>query len=360
MAIKWKSFQLPKKIEVEESTFSDIYGSFVIEPLERGFGLTLGNALRRVLLSAIQGAAVTNVKIDGVLHEFGTIPGVVEDVTEVLLNVKGLVVKMEVEGPHYIRIHSKKTGDVLAKHIEADADVEIINPDHHILSMTKDTDLRVEMEVNIGRGYQSAEKNKKPDDPIGVIPVDSIFTPVRKVNFTVENTRVGEQIDFDRLVLQISTNGSVKPDDALAYASKILRDHLKIFINFEEEPEMIIEEEKDDEKERMRELLLRNVNELELSVRSSNCLNAANIKTLADLVRKSEQEMLKYRNFGRKSLSELQEILKDLGLSFGMDLKPFGLDDESETGEEQNGERDETTESAEAEEAVPVESAKGK
>ena len=327
MAIKWKSFQLPKKIAVDESTLTGTYGRFEIEPLERGFGLTLGNALRRVLLSSIQGAAVTSVRFDGVLHEFSTIPGVEEDTTEIILNLKGLVMKLEVEGPRYLLLKGNGEGVLRAAQVEADADVEIINPDHHILTMGKDANVRLEMEVDIGRGYQPAEKNKKPDMPIGVIPIDSIFTPVRKVNFKVENTRVGEQIDFDKLIMEIDTNGAVKPDDALAFAAKILRDHLKIFINFDEEPEVIMEVEKDNETERMKELLMRNVNELELSVRSSNCLSAANIKTLADLVRKSEQEMLKYRNFGRKSLSELQEILKDLGLSFGMDLKPYGLDE---------------------------------
>jgi len=319
----WRSLQMPKGVELDEQTGTDYYGKFVIEPLERGFGTTLGNSLRRVLLSALQGAAVTALHIEGVMHEFDTIPGVVEDVTEIVLNFKELRMKLHADRAKRIVLDVDKKGEVTASHIQPDADVEILNPDLHLFDLTEDHKIHMEIDIGCGRGYVISEQNKKPDQPLGTIPLDSVFTPVMKVNYHVENTRVGRRTDYDKLILEIWTDSSLSPQSALSFAAKILKDHLQMFITFDQEPEMAPEEEIDEETVRIRSLLKMKVDELELSVRSSNCLKAAEIKTLRDLVQKTEADMLKYRNFGRKSLSELQSILEKLGLSFGMDVRKY-------------------------------------
>lgn len=321
----WPNLQMPESVELEESSYSSTFGRFIVQPLERGFGTTIGNALRRVLLSSLPGAAITILKIDGVHHEFSTIPSVVEDVAEIILNLKEVRFKLinkkpdrvvlELKGPHEF-----KAGDIQ----NGTTDFEILNPDHHIATLNKGADLRVELRIGRGHGYVPAEENKLPDMPIGSIPIDAIYTPIKNVSYRVENMRVQQRIDYEKLIMEITTDGSVTPDDALTYAGKILRDHINLFINFDIKPE--IEEEPvevDEEALRIRKLLKMSVDELELSVRSYNCLMAANIKTIGDLVRRDEQEMLKFRNFGRKSLQELTQILEEKGLRFGMDVEKY-------------------------------------
>jgi DNA-directed RNA polymerase subunit alpha len=324
MGVKWRDFQLPKKLECEESTYTDRYGKFFAAPFERGYGITIGNSLRRVLLSSIEGAAVTAVKIAGIQHEFTTVPGITEDVPEIVLNLKSLILKSHSKVPKTIFIKKNSKGEIKGKDIETDETIEVINPDLHIATLTKDSKFLMELEVSKGRGYVPQEANKKDDQAIGTIPIDSMFSPVRKVNFAVENTRVGQRTDYDKLVLEIWTNGAITPKDALLYASNILQRHLDIFVNFgqlpeeeEAEPEMTQEEVALYEKLRLP------ISELELSVRSSNCLREANIKTIADLVKKGEDEMLSFKNFGKKSLSEIKQLLAGMGLSLGMqvDLK---------------------------------------
>ncbi|MFH1337108.1 MAG: DNA-directed RNA polymerase subunit alpha [Candidatus Zixiibacteriota bacterium] len=321
--MKWKSLQMPKEVSVEQSTMTDRYTKFIVEPLERGFGNTLGTALRRTLLSSIQGTAPVALRIDGVLHEFSNIPGVYEDVTEIVLNVKQLRLKLNGDEPKTLVFETSKKGNYSAKDIKTDGDIEILNPDLHLVKINEDSKFRIEIEVGMGRSYVVAEKNKRDDAPVGTIFLDSMFSPVQKVNCTMENTRVGQRTDYDRLIMEIWTDGSLTPEDALCFSSKILKDHLQLFIKLEEELEMAEEEVIDQETLRIRNLLKTKVDELELSVRSSNCLRAANIQTLEDLVQKTEAEMLKYRNFGRKSLTELNTILSDLGLSFGMDVSKY-------------------------------------
>ena len=321
--MKWKSLQMPKDIQVEISTVTNKYTKFVVEPLERGFGITLASALRRLLLSSIQGAAPVALRIDGILHEFSTIPGVYEDVTEIVLNVKRLRLKLNGDEPKTLVLETNKKGSFSAKDIKTNGTIEILNPDLHLVKITEDIKFRMEIDVSVGRSYVSSEQNKREDAPVGTIFLDSMFSPVQKVNFTVENTRVGQHTDYDRLFLEIWTDGSLTPEDALCFASKILKDHLQLFIKLEEELEMAEEEVVDEEILKIRNLLKTRVDELELSVRSSNCLRAANIQTLEDLVQKTEAEMLKYRNFGRKSLTELNTILSELGLSFGMDVSKY-------------------------------------
>jgi len=321
--MKWKSLQMPKDIGIEESTMTDKYTKFIVEPLERGFGLTLGNALRRTLLSSIQGTAPVALRIDGVSHELSTIPGVYEDVTEIVLNIKKLRLKLNGDEPETLVLETNKKGSFSAKDIKTSGEVEILNPDLHLVKITEDAKFKMEIDIGIGRSYVSAEQNKRPDAPVGTIFLDSMFSPVQKVNFTTENTRVGQRTDYDRLILQIWTDGSLTPEDALCFASKILKDYLQLFIKLEEELEMAEEEVVDEETLRIRNLLKTKVDELELSVRSSNCLRAANIQTLEDLVQKTEPEMLKYRNFGRKSLTELNTILSEQGLQFGMDVSKY-------------------------------------
>jgi DNA-directed RNA polymerase subunit alpha len=318
--MKWKSLLMPKGIKVENPDSIPNYGRVVVEPLERGFGHTLGNALRRVLLSSLQGAAVISVKIEGALHEYSTIDGVVEDVTDIILNLKQLRLKLIADEDTVLRLDVAGEGEVKASDIEKNPDVEILNPDLHIATINADAKLKIEMRVSDGRGYVPAEMNKREDDPVGTIPIDALFSPVLKVNYYVENTRVGQRTDLDKLIMDVWSDGSLGIEDAVAYASKLLYDHLNVFINFEGELEPVEDSTTDRRTDRLRQLLKMRVDELELSVRSNNCLRAANIHTLADLVRNQESDMLKYKNFGRKSLIELNQVLTNLGLSFGMDV----------------------------------------
>lgn len=321
MGIKWRDFQLPKRLECEEATYTNIYGRFSAAPFERGYGVTLGNAFRRVLLSSIEGSAVTTIKIAGLQHEFSTIPGVLEDVPEIILNIKNLVLNSHSKIPKTIYIRRNTKGAVKAKDIEGDETIEIINPDLHIATLTKDAKFMVELEVARGRGYVPSELNKKEESVVGVIPIDSIFTPVKKVNFSIENTRVGQRTDYDKLILDVWTNGAINPKDALLYASNILSRHLDIFVNFgqlPEEPEEKLEMSK--EEIALYEKLKLPISELELSVRSSNCLREANIKSIADLVKKREDEMLEFKNFGKKSLNEIKELLLGMSLTLGMQV----------------------------------------
>jgi len=321
--MKWKSMQMPKELILDEKSATDYYGKFTIEPLERGFGLTLGNALRRVLLSSIQGAAVVAVRIEGALHEFSTIPGVHEDVTEIILNVKKLKWKLLGDEPKTVTLSVNKKGVYKAGDIETGADLEIVNPDLPIVTLSDDVKFQMELEIDSGRGYVSSDENKKVGKPAGTIFLDSRFSPVIKVNYSVEDTRVGQRIDYDKLIIEVFTDGTITPEEAITFSAKLIRDHLSIFAGIDQEIEVAEEEKIDEEILRIRNLLKMRVDELELSVRSSNCLHAANIVTLEDLVRKSESEMLKYRNFGRKSLNELNAILSELGLSFGMDVDKY-------------------------------------
>jgi len=321
MVRNWQTLIRPRRIDVEDN-LSPTYGRFECAPLERGFGLTLGNSLRRVLLSSLQGAAITSVRIEGVQHEFSTIPGVLEDVTDVILNLKEVRLRANSIGSKQIQIKKSGAGPVTAADFSSpDQTVEILEPEHHVATLSEDAELTLTATVEVGKGFVLAEKNAKEDQPIGTIPIDSIFSPVRKVNYTVTNARIGRETDYDRLVLEIWTDGSVSPSDALAFSAKILKDQLSIFINFEEQaeypaagPAPIMAPN---------EILYRPVDELELSVRSANCLQNADIKYIGELVQRSESEMLKTKNFGRKSLNEIKEILAGLGLEFGMRLDNF-------------------------------------
>jgi DNA-directed RNA polymerase subunit alpha len=319
MGILWKDFEIPKELKCEDATLTSTYGKFIAEPFERGYGTTLGNSLRRVLISSIEGTAVTSVRFNGVLHEFSTIPGVVEDIPQIILNIKGLVLKSHTRSPKTMHVEKNEKGEVTGKNITVDNAIEVLNPDVHIATITKAGKFRLEIEVGRGRGYVPAERNKKEGEPIGVIPIDSIFSPVKRVNFHVENTRVGQMTDYERLILEIWTNGSITPKDALLYASNISQRHLDIFVNFGKLPpdEDIVEVTQDRE---LIDKLKIPVSELELSVRSANCLKESQIKTIGDLVQKTESEMLKYRNFGKKSLQEIIEILNGMGISLGMKL----------------------------------------
>jgi len=314
---------MPKEIVIDEQSKTPTYARFFIEPLERGFGSTIGNALRRTLISSIQGAAVVGVRIEGVVHEFSTIPGVFEDVTDIVLNIKLLRPQLFSDGPEIIVLDVDQVGRYSAAKIEEHANVRIQNPDLHLIELTKDARVRIEMDVAAGRGYVVAEQNKRPDQPVGTIPVDAFFSPVTKVNYSVENTRVGQRTDYDRLIIDVWTDGTILPVDAVSYAAKILRDHFQMFVTVDEEFVEESHSDIDEETMRIRQLLQMRVDEMELSVRSSNCLRAANIVALEDLVRRTESEMLKYRNFGRKSLTELNGILSELGLHFGMDVEKY-------------------------------------
>jgi DNA-directed RNA polymerase subunit alpha len=317
IARNWRELIRPKSVPVDQETATSTYAKFVCEPLERGFGTTLGNALRRVLLSSLQGAAITAVKIDGALHEFTSVPDVVEDVTEMVLNFKEVVVLSHTAKPQVVRIDVEGPCDVRAGDIQTNDQIEILNPDHYICRVEKGGRFSAELTINVGRGYVPAERNKTPGMSIGTIPIDALFSPIKKVNYTVTNARVGQITDYDKLTLEVWTNGAVKPADAVALAAKILKDQLTIFINFEEEDEPVIGEE---EEEPLNENLFRSVEELELSVRSANCLQNANIHLIGELVQKTEAEMLKTKNFGRKSLKEIKEILVDMGLTLGMKI----------------------------------------
>jgi DNA-directed RNA polymerase subunit alpha len=317
IAKNWRDLIRPRMLELEER--SETYGKFVCEPLERGFGITLGNSLRRILLSSLQGAAITAVKIEGALHEFTTLPDVVEDVTDIILNLKEVLVRVHDSKPRIVRLDKEGEGRVTARDIQLVDGVEVLNPDHGICTLSRGGKIHVELHIGMGRGYVPAERNKTANMAVGTVPIDSLFSPVKKVNYTVTNARVGQQTDFDKLTLEVWTNGAVRPDDALAFAAKILKEQLTIFINFEEQPEPV-ESPVNEELEKLNENLWRTVDELELSVRSANCLQNANIKYIGELVQRSEAEMLKTKNFGRKSLKEIKEILSTMGLSLGMKL----------------------------------------
>jgi len=336
MQKSWKDLIRPKRLEVEKETLTPFYGKFTAEPFERGFGITIGNSLRRILLSSLQGAAITSVKIDGVLHEFSAIPGTKEDVTEIILNLKEVRLKLHTEGSKTIRVKAEgpkvlKAGDILT----GDA-VEILNPDHYVATLSRDGKLTMEIVVKVGRGYVPAERNKEESQPIGTIPIDAIFSPIKKVNYTVTNARVGQITDYDKLTMEVWTDGSLNPEEAVAHAAKIFKDQLSIFITFEEEEEAEMSyPEDEEEKEALNENLLRSVDELELSVRSANCLKHANIKLIGDLVQKTEAEILATKNFGRKSLNEIKDILSEMGLSLGMKLDnwpPKKSEEEMESG----------------------------
>jgi DNA-directed RNA polymerase subunit alpha len=315
----WKGFQRPKRLEFERETLTDRFGRFYAQPFERGFGTTIGNALRRVLLSSIEGAAITAVKIDGVLHEFSPIPGVVEDATDIILNLKQVPLKMHTDATKTLYLRVEKAGEVKARDIQTDGDIEILEPDARIATVSEGGKLNMEMRVKRGRGYVSADKNFDDDLGIGWIPIDSVHSPVKKVNYLVEAARLGQTTDYDKLTVDIWTNGSVTPRDAISLSAKLVRDHLNIFINLDESAD----EQGDSQVEQqpsgvLNENLDKSVEELELSVRSYNCLKNANIRTIRELVQKTEGEMLKTKNFGRKSLNEIKEILQSMGLSLGM------------------------------------------
>jgi len=321
----WRSLIKPRRVE-RDSKSSPTYGKFVIRPLERGMGTTIGNSLRRLLLSSLQGAAITSVNLDGVLHEFAFIPGIIEDVTDIVLNIKGILLKLESTGPVNGRIvrkgESGKTVVVRAGDLTFDAACEVLNPEHPIATLTEEGSFAADVTVATGKGYVPASQNKSEDHPLGTIPVDSIFSPIRRVRYTVTNARVGQRTDYDKLTIEIWTDGSVVPEDALAFSAKILKEQLQIFINFAEAAEPEIEEEEAEEQE-FNDALFKRVDELELSVRSQNCLQNAGIEYIYQLVEKTEAEMLKTKNFGRKSLNEIKEILADLSLSLGMKLHNF-------------------------------------
>jgi len=318
--MKWKSLMMPKGIQIENPENIPNYGKVTVEPLERGWGHTLGNAIRRILMSSLQGAAVTSIRIDNAVHEYQTIDGVVEDVSDIILNLKQLRIKLLADHDATLKLEVSGDGAVKASDIEKNPDVVILNPDLHIATINPDAKLKIEMKVSDGRGYVSAENNRREDDPVGIIPIDALFSPVTKVNYVVANTRVGQRTDLDKIIFEIWTDGSLSVEDAIGFASKLLYDHLEVFINFEGEFEPVQETIRDEKTEKLRQLLKMRVDELELSVRSNNCLRAANIHTLADLVRNQESDMLKYKNFGRKSLIELNQVLANLGLTFGMDV----------------------------------------
>ncbi len=321
------NFQMPEMIELDEGTYCATYGKFIVHPLERGFGVTVGNSLRRVLLASLQGAAITAVRIDanpGVLHEFSTINGVTEDVAEMVLNLKEVRLKLLNKRPAKFTVNLKGPGTFVAGDLQKNnTDFEVLNPDHHIATMNADVEFSIELTIKRGRGYVPADENRDPDMAIGTIPIDSIFSPVRNVTYAVENTRVGQRTDYEKLILEIWTDGSITPDDALSQAARILRDHIQLFISFDTGPEDEGENEIDEEVLRIRKLLKQSVSALDLSVRSANCLKEAQIKSVADLVKHSEEEMLKFKNFGRKSYLELAEVLADKGLDFGMDVNKY-------------------------------------
>jgi DNA-directed RNA polymerase subunit alpha len=317
----WKGFQRPKRLEFERETLTDRFGRFYAQPFERGFGTTVGNALRRVLLSSIEGAAITAVKIDGVLHEFSPIPGVVEDATDIILNLKQIPIKMHTNEEKILTIDVERKGKVTASDLQGDSTIEILEPDAPIATLSENGRLRMEMRVSTGRGYVSADKNFDDDMGIGYIPIDSVHSPVRRVNYHVEAARIGQATDYDRLVLEVWTNGTISPTDAVGLAATLLRDHLTIFVNAEHET--AFEGGADGElPENLAEYLNKSVDELELSVRSANCLKNAGIRTIRDLVQRSEKEMLETKNFGRKSLNEIKDILRPMGLSLGMEIEP--------------------------------------
>jgi DNA-directed RNA polymerase subunit alpha len=324
---EWKSLIKPKRIEFDPETLTPYYGKFTCEPLERGYGTTIGNSLRRILLSSIEGTAITSVRIEGVPHEFTAIPGVLEDVTDIILNLKGVRLALHGTESRIVRIEKSGEGKVTAGDIQGDPHVEVLNPEWHIATLNKDGQLKMELRVKRGRGYVPAERNKEEGDPLGTIALDAVFSPIRKVAYTVTNARIGQITDYDRLTMEIHTDGSIRPEEAVAVAAQILRDQLAVFVTMEGETVEERPEEKDEGpavlSAELNENLYRTVDELELSVRSANCLKNANIRLIGELVQKTEQEMLKTKNFGRKSLNEIKEILAEMGLSLGMKLENF-------------------------------------
>jgi DNA-directed RNA polymerase subunit alpha len=324
----WTDLIKPKQLEVDEKTLTSTFGKFYAEPFERGFGQTIGNSLRRILLSSLMGAAIVAVRIKGILHEFSTVPGVTEDVADIILNLKEVRLRLNEAEQQTLKIEAKGPGTVYAKDMIAPAHAEILNPDHKIATLSRDAKLDMEMTVKLGRGYVPAERNKEEGVPVDTIFIDAIFSPVQKVNFTVANARVAQRTDYDRLVFEVYTDGSVKPDDAMAYAAKILQDQIGIFVNFQDEPRQ--EKREDGPTIPLNDNLFRSVDELEFSVRSQNCLQNADIKYIGELVQKSEQEMLKTKNFGHKSLNEIKEILREMGLELGMKVDHFPSREEIE------------------------------
>jgi DNA-directed RNA polymerase subunit alpha len=331
--MNWQQMIKPEKVQVTSRPF---YGKFVCEPLERGFGITIGNSLRRVILSSLYGAAITSVKFEGVMHEFSVIPGVLEDVSEIILNLKEVRFKVTDPGPKTVRIDASGEGEVTSGHIISDdGKCEVLNPKHHIATLSEKAALKMTMRVKVGKGYSLAEANKDEDSPVGTIPIDAVFSPIKRVNYVVGNARVGQRTDYDKLTMEVWTDGSISPDDAVAYSAKILKEQMTIFINFDEhlepEPDKRTEDQK---KPQFNENLYRSVEELELSVRSANCLKNADINKIYQLVSKTEAEMLKTKNFGRKSLNEIKEVLTEMGLSLGMKLEGFTPPgEEAEKGE---------------------------
>ncbi len=324
------TMQMPEKIQLEDTSRTATYGRFIVQPLDKGFGMTIGNAMRRVLLTSLPGYAITAFRVEGVQHEFTSIPGVVEDVPDFVLNLKQVRLRLINKKANRILVPLKGPMDFTAADIQkASPEIEILNPDIHLATLNAGAEFELDLRIGRGIGYITADENKTPDQVLGVIPIDSIFTPIRNVRYTVETTRVGQQTDYEKLTMEIDTDGSITPEDAMAYAGKILRDHIQLFINFDVEPEAEkVETEQDAEFQRVRKVLMTPVDELELSVRSHNCLRAASIRTIADLVRRDEAELLKFRNFGRKSLAELSEIIERENLRFGMDVEKYLKDTE--------------------------------
>ena len=333
MPVRLGRFEMPKRLSKDESSATPLFAKFVAEPFETGFGHTIGNSLRRVLLSSLEGAAITSVKIDGAMHEFTTVDGVVEDVTDIVLNLKKIKFKTHSRETQILLISVNKEGAVTAADIQLNQNVELVNPEQHICTLDKKKKLEMEIEIKVGRGFCPGDENKKLDQPIGVIAIDSIFSPVTRVRYNVEAARVGQRTDYDKLVVEIWTDGRISPDDALTQASAILQHHLDVFVGYDKNAVEFEEEQKpqDDEKAKLRKLLNMSVNEIELSVRAANCLNNANITSVGQLAMKTEAEMLKYRNFGKKSLNEIKEKLSGLGLALGMNIDPSLLEPAPET-----------------------------
>jgi DNA-directed RNA polymerase subunit alpha len=324
MPVRLGRFEMPKRLTKDESTATETYAKFFAEPFETGYGHTIGTSIRRVLLSSLEGAAITSIKIDGAMHEFATVEGVVEDVTEIVLNLKRILFRAHTREPQTLLLSVNKEGPVTAADIQLNQNVELVNPDQHICTLDKKKKFEMELEVKIGRGFLPGDENKKPNQPIGVIAIDSLFSPVTRVRYAIESSRVGQRTDYDRLILEVWTDGRISPDDALTQASAILAHHLDVFVGYDKsavEFEEVVDKQ-DEEKSKLKKLLNMSVNEIELSVRAANCLNNANITTVGQLAMKSESEMLKYRNFGKKSLNEIKEKLQALGLSLGMSFEP--------------------------------------
>jgi DNA-directed RNA polymerase subunit alpha len=328
MPVRLGRFEMPKRLTKEDSTATETYAKFVADPFETGYGHTIGNSLRRVLLSSLEGAAITSIKIDGAMHEFATVEGVVEDVTDIVLNLKKVLFKAHSREPQTLLLSANKEGDVTAGDIELNQNVELVNPKQHICTLDKKKKFEMELEVKVGRGFLPGDENKKPDQAIGVIAIDSLFSPVTRVKYAVESARVGQRTDYDRLIIEIWTDGRISPDDALTQASAILQHHLDVFVGYDKNAVEFEEvaDKQDDEKSRMRKLLNMSVNEIELSVRAANCLNNANITTVGQLAMKTEAEMLKYRNFGKKSLNEIKDKLQSLNLALGQNIDPALLE----------------------------------